>query len=208
MLYRYLFIVRFGLVNVVAAAMLAAAYLQGWLDAVINSYLRELSAGIFMVFLYGLFRCGAKVWRHGVELNDLKTGTPEPESRAGRYLSRAGKADSESRSIQVTVLRLRLTDGIVVVRGIANSLVMLGLIGTVIGFIIALSGVDPQAATRVENVAAMVSILIDGMSVALNTTLVGSVLYVWLIVNYGILVSGTVDLIAEIIEQGEIRAGA
>ena len=208
MLYRYLFIVRFGLVNVVAAAMLAAAYLQGWLDAVINSYLRELSAGIFMVFLYGLFRCGAKVWRHGVELNDLKTGTPEPESRAGRYLSRAGKADAESRSIQVTVLRLKLTDGIVVVRNIANSLVMLGLIGTVIGFIIALSGVDPQAATRVENVAAMVSILIDGMSVALNTTLVGSVLYVWLIVNYGILVSGTVDLIAEIIEQGEIRAGA
>ena len=174
----------------------------------INSYLRELSAGIFMVFLYGLFHCGAKVWRHGVELNDLKTGTPEPESRAGRYLSRAGKADAESRSIQVTVLRLKLTDGIVVVRSIANSLVMLGLIGTVIGFIIALSGVDPEAATRVENVAAMVSILIDGMSVALNTTLVGSVLYVWLIVNYGILVSGTVDLIAEIIEQGEIRAGA
>ena len=208
MLYRYLLIVRFGLLNFVAAALLAAAYLQGWLDAVINSYLRELSAGIFMVFLYGLFHCGAKVWRHGVELNDLKTGTPEPESRAGRYLSRAGKADAESRSIQVTVLRLKLTDGIVVVRSIANSLVMLGLIGTVIGFIIALSGVDPEAATQVENVAAMVSTLIDGMSVALNTTLVGSVLYVWLIVNYGILVSGTVDLIAEIIEQGEIRAGA
>ena len=208
MLYRYLLIVRFGLLNVVAAALLAAAYLQGWLDAVINSYLRELSAGIFVVFLYGLFGCGAKVWRHSVELNDLKTGTPDPESRAGRYLSRAEKANAESRSIQVTVLRLKLTDGIVVVRSIANSLVMLGLIGTVIGFIIALSGVDPEAATRVENVAAMVSILIDGMSVALNTTLVGSVLYVWLIVNYGILVSGTVDLIAEIIEQGEIRAGA
>ena len=208
MLYRYLLIVRFGLLNVVAAALLAAAYLQGWLDAVINSYLRELSAGIFVVFLYGLFGCGAKVWRHSVELNDLKTGTPDPESRAGRYLSRAEKANAESRSIQVTVLRLKLTDGIVVVRSIANSLVMLGLIGTVIGFIIALSGVDPEAATQVENVAAMVSTLIDDMSVALNTTLVGSVLYVWLIVNYGILVSGTVDLIAEIIEQGEIRAGA
>ncbi|MCH7865106.1 MAG: hypothetical protein IIC56_07850, partial [Proteobacteria bacterium] len=66
MLYRYLLIVRFGLLNVVAAALLAAAYLQGWLDAVINSYLRELSAGIFVVFLYGLFGCGAKVWRHSV----------------------------------------------------------------------------------------------------------------------------------------------
>ncbi len=208
MLYRYLLVVRFALVNFVAVALLAATYFQGWLDAVIYSYLRELSAGIFVVFLFGLFRCGAKVWRHSIELNDLKTGTPEPESRAGRYLSQAVKANSESRSIQIIALRLKLTDGVVVVRNIANSLVLLGLIGTVIGFIIALSGVDPKAVTQVENVAAMVSTLINGMSVALNTTLVGSVLYVWLIVNYGILVSGTVDLIAEIIEQGEIRAGA
>ncbi len=208
MLYRYLLVVRFVLVNVVAIALLAGTYLQGWLDAVINSYLRELSAGIFVVFLYGLFRCGAKVWLHSVELNDLKEGTPEPASRAGRYLSQAGKANSESRSIQVTALRLKLTDGIVGVRNIANLLVLLGLIGTVIGFIIALSGVNPETATQVENVAAMVSTLINGMSVALNTTLVGAVLYVWLIVNYGILVSGTVDLIAEIIEQGENRAGA
>ncbi|MCH7550731.1 MAG: MotA/TolQ/ExbB proton channel family protein [Proteobacteria bacterium] len=94
----------------------------------------------------------------------------------------------------------------VVVRSIANSLVLLGLIGTVIGFIIALSGVDPETASQVENVAAMVSTLINGMSVALNTTLVGALLYVWLIVNYGILTSGTVDLIAEIIDMGEARA--
>ncbi|MCH7832889.1 MAG: MotA/TolQ/ExbB proton channel family protein [Proteobacteria bacterium] len=94
----------------------------------------------------------------------------------------------------------------VVVRSIANSLVLLGLIGTVIGFIIALSGVDPETASQVENVAAMISTLINGMSVALNTTLVGALLYVWLIVNYGILTSGTVDLIAEIIDMGEARA--
>ncbi|MCH7935990.1 MAG: MotA/TolQ/ExbB proton channel family protein [Proteobacteria bacterium] len=94
----------------------------------------------------------------------------------------------------------------VVVRNVANSLVLLGLIGTVIGFIIALSGVDPQAASQVENVAAMISTLINGMSVALNTTLVGALLYVWLIVNYGILTSGTVDLIAAIIDMGEARA--
>ena len=57
-----------------------------------------------------------------------------------------------------------------------------------------------------ENVAAMVSTLINGMSVALNTTLVGALLYVWLIVNYGILTSGTVDLITAIIDMGEARA--
>ena len=64
----------------------------------------------------------------------------------------------------------------------------------------------PEAATQVENVAAMVSTLINGMSGALNTTLVGALLYVWLIVNYGILTSGTVDLIVAIIDMGEARA--
>ena len=206
MLYRYLLIVRFALINTVAVGLLAGAYLQGWLDVVISAYLVELSVVIFLVFLYGLVLCGAKVWRHSVELNDIKAGTPDPQSRAGRYLSRTGNVSPESRYIQADVLRLKLTDHIVVVRNVANSLVLLGLIGTVIGFIIALSGVDPEAATQVENVAAMVSTLINGMSVALNTTLVGALLYVWLIVNYGILTSGTIDLIAAIIDMGEARA--
>ena len=206
LLYRYLLFVRFALVNVVAAAAVAAVYLQGWLDAVLDAHLVELSAVIFLVFLYGLVLCWVKVWHHSVELNDLKTGTPAPDSRAAIYLARTEAVGPESRAIHVTALRLRFTDRIVVVRNIANSLVLLGLIGTVIGFIIALSGIDPEAATRVENVAAMVSTLIDGMSVALNTTLVGSVLYVWLIVNYGILTTGAVDLMTAIIDKGEDRA--
>ncbi len=206
MLYRYLLFVRFALFNVVAVAALAAVYLQGWLDAVLDAHLVELSALIFLVFLYGLVLCWAKVWRHSIELNDLKTGPPAPDSRAAKYLARTEAAGPESRAIHVTALRLRLTDRIVVVRNIANSLVLLGLIGTVIGFIIALSGIDPQSATRVENVAAMISTLINGMSVALNTTLVGAVLYVWLIVNYGILTSGAVDLMTSIIDKGEARA--
>ena len=35
-MFRYLLIVRFALINVVAAALLAGAYLQGWLDAVVK----------------------------------------------------------------------------------------------------------------------------------------------------------------------------
>jgi hypothetical protein len=207
MLYRYLLVVRFILVNLVAAALLAAAYMQGWLDGVFVERLRELSGAIFLVFLYGLGICGARVWRHSIQLNQLKAGTPDPESRIGRYLSRASGASPESRSLQAGTLRLKLTDRIVVVRHIANALVFLGLIGTVIGFIIALSGVDPESASNAENVAAMVATLIGGMSVALYTTLIGAVLYIWLTVAYRILVTGTVDLIATTIELGEVRAG-
>ena len=103
---------------------------------------------------------------------------------------------------------MKLTNRIVGVRHIANALVFLGLIGTVIGFIMALSGIDPEAASKAENVATMVATLIGGMSVALYTTLIGAILYIWLTVAYRILVTGTVDLIATTIDLGEARAGA
>ena len=208
MLYRYLLFVRFALVNIVAVALLVAAYLQGWLDGVLTAYLMELSAVIVLVFLYGLVLCGAKIWRHSVELNEVKAGTADSRSRAGRYLSHVRGAGAESRSLHAGTLRLKLTDRIAGVRHIANSLIFMGLIGTVIGFIIALSGVDPEAMTEVENVTAMVSTLINGMSVAMYTTLVGAVLYVWLNINFRILVSGTVDLITTAIELGETGGGA
>jgi hypothetical protein len=202
--YRYLLLARFALINTVATALLVAAWLQGWLDGVLNAYLVELSGAIFLVFLYGLGLCGLRIWSHSRELNAVKAGVPDARSRVGRYIAQTRGADAESRSIQADALRLKLTDRIVGVRHIANALVFLGLIGTVIGFIIALSGVDPAAATKVENVSAMVSTLINGMSVALYTTLVGAVLYIWLAINYRILVSGTVELITATIELGEL----
>ncbi len=85
---------------------------------------------------------------------------------------------------------------------------LLGLIGTVLGFIIALSGVDPQAVAEVHQVAPMVSQLIGGMSVALYTTLVGSVLSLWLIVNYHILAGGAVKLLTGLVRLGEANARA
>ena len=55
----------------------------------------------------------------------------------------------------------------------AAALVVLGLVGTVIGFIIALSGVTAEDAGDVSTVRPMISTLISGMSVALYTTLGG-----------------------------------
>ncbi len=65
-------------------------------------------------------------------------------------------------------------------RYIEHKLVMLGLIGTVIGFIIALRGIDPGASGDLDAVAGMVTQLIRGLGVAMFTTLVGSIGSVWL----------------------------
>ncbi|MBT5432453.1 MAG: hypothetical protein HOI34_03535 [Rhodospirillaceae bacterium] len=105
-------------------------------------------------------------------------------------------------------LRLELSQNITVIRHIGSSLVFLGLIGTVIGFIIALSGVDPDLAGEAETIGPMVSALIAGMSTALTTTLVGGVLNIWLMANYQLLSTGTARLINTIVERGEDLAGA
>ncbi|MXZ81382.1 MAG: MotA/TolQ/ExbB proton channel family protein [Gammaproteobacteria bacterium] len=100
-------------------------------------------------------------------------------------------------------LRSRLYSRISVVRLIANNLVIFGLIGTVIGFVIALGAVDSAKVSDAASVAPMVSTLIQGMSVALYTTLVGAVLHVWLMMCYQILAVGTVGLVNAIIEHTE-----
>ena len=141
-----------------------------------------------------------------MELNGLATENLPGDNPLTLYLDHVEDSDSLSRALQASTLRLELTDRIVSVRHIANTLIFLGLIGTVIGFIIALSAVDPNSAADAENVASVIATLIDGMSIALNTTLVGATLYLWLTVNYRVLTSGTVSLIAEVVFIGERRA--
>ena len=207
-MYRYLLLVRFGLFNLVAVSLVVSAYLQGWLAPLVAADLIELSLLIVAVFIYGWLFCAHRVWRTSLDLNELKSGSVSSSSIAGRYVAGLTSSDSATRRVLQNVLRLKLTNRIAVVRHVANSLVFLGLIGTVIGFIIALSGVDPARATDPELVGGMISTLISGMSVALNTTLVGAVLYVWLIVNHRLLASGTVDLLTTALEYGELHGPA
>ena len=69
------------------------------------------------------------------------------------------------------------------VKFIATSLVVLGLIGTVLGFIQALSGVKLEAVGDPAAITPMAAAMVKGLGVALYTTLVGSVLNLWLRLN-------------------------
>jgi hypothetical protein len=203
--HRYLLVLRFALINIVAFALIAAAWLQDWLEGLFEPLTAILSGIIFAAFIYGLALCGFKVWQTSRALNDMKAGGKTATARVARHMATARTKDAESRAIQINMLRLNLSHNIQIVRMVANLLVFLGLIGTVIGFIIALSGVNAEAVSQADSVATMVSTLIQGMSVALYTTLLGAVLNVWLNINHRILSSGTVKLISEIVAFGERR---
>jgi hypothetical protein len=201
--YHYLLVLRFALVNIIGFALLGATHAQGLVNKVILGDGTYLSVVIFVVFLAGLGICAGKIWQTSRQLNELKSFDPLVPSRAAAYLAQLRGCDGNARGILATSLRLKMSHRVAVVRQIAGSLVILGLIGTVIGFIIALSGVHPEQAADVKAITPMVSNLIAGMSTALYTTLVGSVLNVWLTINYHILAGGTVKLITGLMEFGE-----
>jgi hypothetical protein len=163
----------------------------------------HLLAAIAGVFAIGLVLCGRAVLQISDDLNQARREQPLASSRAGNYLASIAGRDGSSRAILVNALKIKLASRIAPVRHIANSLVILGLIGTVLGFIIALSGVNPETAADVSSIGPMVSTLIDGMSVALYTTLLGAVLNVWLMLDYRILESGAIRLLTAILERGE-----
>ena len=201
--HQYLLLLRFITINTAAMALLAAVWLQGWIDPLIyedHTRLIAITAGLFVI---GLAICTHKIFQVSLELNSLSLERPTQGSRVELFLNRARTIDAASRSNLAGSIRLKMGTKISAVKNIANSLVLLGLIGTVLGFIIALSGVDADNVGDVSAIGPMVSTLIEGMSVALYTTLVGSVLNVWLMLNYRILEGGTVQMLTQLIDRGE-----
>ena len=199
---RYLLAMRFALMNGVGAALFVAALGLGWPQAVVAGDASRISLVIVALFLLGLLWCGRRVVQTSHELNQTRAPEPLRGSRMAAYLGDLEGVDAAGRPLLVGALRLKLQSRIAPVRHIANALVVLGLVGTVVGFIIALSGVDPKAVADPAAIGPMVSTLIQGMSVALYTTLVGAVLNLWLMLNYRLLESGTVRLFTAMVERG------
>jgi hypothetical protein len=204
--YRYLLLLRFTLLNLFGFGLLGAAYAHGLVAQALTADRTYLSLVIFLVFMVGLGIAAFRIWQTSYELNSVRDFEAGADSPAARYLAPMVDGDADSRSNLVGALRMKIAHRTAVVRHIANSLVLLGLIGTVVGFIIALGGVDPEHASDVKAIAPMVSTLIQGMSTALYTTLIGAVLNVWLMANHQVLAGGTVKLITALVELAEIHA--
>lgn len=201
--YRYMAVLWMALFNLAASALLIAAFVQGWAQLVFRSDFTGLTYVIAGVFLFGVVLSFGKAWKIARETNCALDHNPCAGTWASDYLESVWGRSSGSRAIAASVLRFRVGAKIAAVRHVAASLVLLGLIGTVLGFIIALSGVSAESATSLADTAAMVTQLISGMSIALYTTLEGAVLNLWLTVNYRILATGAARLSTSLVALGE-----
>ncbi len=200
---KHTLVLRFALINVIAIGLVAAAYVQGWLAGFAEPRTWIMSLFIFVVFLWGLIVCGYRIIRLSNAIRDLKDKHRELAAPFANWLERLKTDQPEERTLQASMARMSLANQIGAVRYVANSLVFLGLIGTVIGFIIGLSGIDPAATTDVDKIAPMISELITGMSIALYTTLLGAILNIWLNLNLRIMTDGSVRLLSILVSEGD-----
>lgn len=198
--YRYLLAFRWLVINLVGFTILGLAYLNGWIDMVLAADKTYISVLIFAVFLWGLLIAGVRIFKTSKEINHAKERSSD--SKWAKLVNNMHSESMDSSQI-IEALKLKMFARISVVKWLANALVLMGLIGTVIGFIIALSGVVPESAGDISVIGKMVAILISGMGTALYTTLVGAVTNLWLMANYHILSEGTANLLATLLESKE-----
>lgn len=203
--FKFLLMLRFSLINIIGFIFLFVAFSQGYITKAIDADITNVILLIFVLFILGFLISSVRAFWISKQLNYAEAKSQNKNSIAYQYQSNIKGLDASSRNNLASSVRIKLAGKINFIKFIANTLVILGLIGTVIGFIIALSGVEAGVSSNPEEISKMITTLIQGMSVALYTTLAGSICSVWLNICYHILSSGANKLLSKIIEVGEIN---
>ncbi len=199
--YRALLLLRYLLVNLTGFALLAVAWQQGWVAAVVAGDSSRLVFVIAGVFLFGLLWSAKRAFDLAFELDQTRAPEPHPDSFTARFLRDLARAGAARRGQVERALELELAGDLAPLRHLASSLVLLGLVGTVLGFIVALSGVDPKLAADVSAIGPMVARLIEGLGIALYTTLVGTLLNLWLATVHRLLEGGATKLASRLLRR-------
>lgn len=164
-----LLIIRFALVNALA---LFGVVVAGWLGFLHVLY---LSGGVYATLIMGVITglfvlgwgwCWREIWAVSGALNRQK--------RTGPALATEAERDKDLLKIEW-------------LKSVSEWLVALGLLGTVIGFTVALSSVDQGGLVTASGAQAGVERLMMGMRIALYTTILGVVTGIWHEINYRML---------------------
>lgn len=161
MIKRYECLIQTVFFNLTGFLLLGWAWANGWIQYAIESDPTMISLIIYGVWFVGIllmiyksFNLDRMIWR-------MKQGNLSYEKTPHS-------------------LREHFTSKSKVFRDLAYTCAMLGLIGTVTGFIIAFFGISPEMLTNLDNMIQVVGQMLAGMSVAFFTTLTGSVAALWL----------------------------
>jgi len=206
LLYKWL------VINSFAALLVYVAWLRDWIDLVIDSDASYLSIVIGVVFLVFWMTSSSHILAVNREIGLFARHATS--GAAADYFARlrlkgtnfAGERIDQG--VLASTLRARLFMPIQIVAYVSNVLILLGLIGTVVGFVIAVNGLGDSIAggTNIERVQGVLGQIVNGMGVALFTTLVGTILGgLWLQIHYQMLSRAVGGLMVDVVEHADIE---
>lgn len=197
MSYPHLLVLRAALYNGVALALLGLALSMGWVDQALVAAPVPIYI-VWAVFVFGMALFCIRLISFGVALEEIK------ETSACHLFPHRWLCAKDEVAL-LDALKLKLASRIAPISEIASSLVMLGLLGTVVGFIMALSGLDPEKAADIGQMPGMTAEMVHGMHTALYATLTGGVLNLWLKVNVGLLKGAAARIVSAAMAGGDVR---
>jgi hypothetical protein len=155
---------------------------------------------ITAMFLIGLFLCGKKLLKissyHDSFNNGIITGFHTD------YAQNIKKPDID-KSLMANSLTTNVFSYISIVNKFIGYLVLLGLLGTVFGVMIAFLGFDLSTVGDISSLASSSVSLVQGVKIALYTTMLGSIYSLWLSLCYHILERFSYTYVQEVIVFGE-----
>lgn len=158
---KNLLLYRLLIFNMLGAAGLYMAWGLGWLEQIWEADASRISSVITVLFLLVLSSSLIQGWKVAKAMNAEKDGML-------LYVM-----DAEKRLLKIAHIDRA-----------AGWMTTLGLIGTVVGFIIAFMSIDMELIGSAEGVQQLAAQLVSGMGTALVTTLVGAIAGLWTEVNF------------------------
>ncbi len=188
---RWLLLSRFAVLNLTGIAGVVLLLLNNALMPLYINDVSRITVLITLFFIVGLVLSLKRAIRLSGYLNAVDDNKN----------AMASKINFLSKSESIESLKIKLYSGNIWISHISSALVMFGLIGTVLGAIMIFTNIDPSVAGDVSRVGDLFGIILNGMGTALNTTLVGSCLSLWLRFNYNILEQGNLVLISKLVDK-------
>lgn len=160
---KNLLMYRLLLLNSSLISLMVYFWFKGYVPLVLAGDPTGISLGIIGLFIITGLATVGQAWKVSRDKNAFSEGRLTSKAKAKRAIK----------------LKRIMRAG--------HIMALLGIIGTVTGFIIAFAGTDMAAMNSAADVSAGVFTMLKGMGVALYTTLVGSVLGGWTDENYHML---------------------
>jgi len=185
-------------VNACCGSVAYWAYREGWIDAVLKADAVYISRTIFGLGLLGLVMVMWRIFNVSKELNiahkyyalaqdkgarEASSWLKSTQSLVAEFAQNYARAGSDDKSSLVDQLEKKMIRKFSYLAALEDWLVRLGLLGTVVGFRMGLSMIDFEAFRNFELFGPFLSKLSGAFFIALDTTIVGICMAIWLDIN-------------------------